>query len=411
MAQKKEYKKPDPVEQEKEAQRFNILAERKEDAIARIARFLNGDAAKSRMFDAMGGIHENRAKLIARGVIATLQKAEPDNKGIALWMCREHSILESIIDSIMHDIPIDGRGLAYLVRYNMEVKFSPGYKGYIHKVRKHNPTVDIQVKLVFKGDDFSFNSRNGTDTYEHIERTPFPSKNDMENNLIGCYAFISYDVMPGTGQWRAKIERLSVDDILMIRSKAKTRNVWDEFFSEQIKKAAVRRGLKIPFASIIEKLDEVDNEHFEMGDVTGAGSIPQDKKDAWEENLAAERAKHAGGKPTDEGDATPKGETIDGEAVKVEEEEAGADSAEGAASGFGWDGTLQIPYMPAVDMAKVFDTPKEAYAELVLAMGATESKAERHAVIEANMPLIGALLKEKNLSAVEELHKLADRGE
>lgn len=393
-----------------EAEKNFNLAVRKDDAINAIYAYLKSDAVFKGILRAIGKNKQSLLEQCISGVRSVLQKAEPDHKGIALWHSTPASIGNAIRDSIQHGIPIDGRGLAYLVRYNMEVRFTPGYKGYINRVCEHNPTADFQVGLVFDGDDFSFYREDGVAHYKHNPKTIFPTKKDMVEKLIGAYCYISYTV---DGKKLAHIEPMGRDDIDTIRKKAKTDNVWEEFTSEQIKKTVIRRACKVPFARVVQELDELDNDNYDM---SKGESKP--KSSAWDEALKKEKESME--------------KTVDGTATVVETKDIPSDDSAtgGEASGnetsneeekpeedgIGeWEGQLAIPFLPTEQMPVLaFNNPVEAAEELINVLLSTDSKKERSATIEANRELLGVLLKSGDKNAgrlIDECHKIEAEAE
>lgn len=390
------------------ANEFN-LAVRKEDAIRGIYEYLNKN--KNKLSATFGKKSQSIIDQCVSGVVAVLQKSEPDKKGIALYHCRPESFFTAIRDSVQHQIPIDGRGLGYLVRYGMEVRFTPGYKGYIHRVCEHNPSTEFQTGLVFERDELEVFKQDGVAHYKHKCETPFPSKKDMAENLSGAYCYISYQI---NGYNYSHIELIGKDDISIIRSKAKSDNVWDEFFSEQIKKAIIRRACKVPFAKVVNDLDELDNQNFDLN----KEDHPQ-KRSSWDDALQKER------------EAMEKKNTIEGEAVVTDTKDIPADTGTGGvnepdnlpseekgqagpAGMAEWDGKIAIPFLPQEEMPIMYNTPQEAVVQLVEAMQSTDSKRERSKMIDENAPLFGALLKTKDKSAIkyiEECHKLEAEAE
>jgi recombinational DNA repair protein RecT len=368
---------------------------KKEDAIAAIHKFLLADGTISRILKIVGKDRQGTVEACISGVVSILQKSDRDKKsGVALWDCTPRSIANAIRDSIQHGIPIDGRGLAYLVREKFEARFTPGYKGYINRVCEFNSTADFQVGMVFEGEEFSVSRENGVDSYHHNVNTPFPQGVDYKARLIGAYCYLSYTK---GGRYYAKLERISTEDINKIRSKARTDSVWNEWLSEQIIKTVVRRSTKIPFASVVASLDAIDNESYDLNQKPA----DQEKGKAWDDALKAERE-------------AKEGKTVDGEATVVETNDIPSDGGDMSVSstsneeekpgGMGeWSGQLAIPFMPAEEMQNLmtFDNAVEAGQELLNVLASTDSRKERTETIEANKELFGALLKSDKKEAIK----------
>lgn len=389
------------------------LALTKADAIKKIHEYLA--SRKTELISALGEQKKPLILACISGVMAVLQKSEKPRTGdgIALWQCFPSTIATAIRDSIQHGIPIDGRGLGYLTRAGLEAGFAPGYKGYINRVSEYNPSVDFQVGLVFRDEPFEVDSKDGVDSYSHKVLVPFPQKDDFDKRLVGAYCYLSYEK---SGRFYAKLQRLSEEDIIKIRSKAKTKAVWDEWFSEQILKSVVRRSCKIPFATVVNKLDEIDNESFDMEQPTPtpAGSTAGSKgaTASWKDALNKEEEKRKEEENTIDGEA--KVVSTSGFSSSFEEEKPEVNASEAVVDMVKPEKKtiqIQIPYLPEEAMPILtFTNVFEAAAELESAMLSTEDKSERLQLIEANSPLFTALLKEKDkksaMAMMDKLHGL-----
>jgi hypothetical protein len=53
-------------------------------------------------------------------------------------------------------------------------------------------------------------------------------------------------------------------DIDKIRSKAKTSDIWNAWYSEKAKVACLRRACKAHFSSVTNDMDEIDNQAYEL---------------------------------------------------------------------------------------------------------------------------------------------------
>lgn len=169
------------------------------------------------------------------------------------------SIREAFKDSLDAGIPVDGRQLAYVIKYGNTIQYSIGYKGFSAKIKEIYPTAIVKAELVFSGDVFTVEKVDGQARYTHKVANPFASIKDM----LGAYAYVKYTV---EGKEYSFIETIGREEINKIKGKAKTKYVWDEWYGEMAKKSAIRRLCKIltagnPKLAVLEK---IDNKNFDI---------------------------------------------------------------------------------------------------------------------------------------------------
>lgn len=169
------------------------------------------------------------------------------------------SIREAFKDSLDAGIPVDGRQLAYVIRYGNAIQYSIGYKGFSAKIKEIYPTAIVKAELVYAGDVFTVEKVDGQAKYTHKVANPFASIKSM----VGAYAYVKYTI---DGKEYSFIETMGKEEIDKIRGKAKTKYVWDDWYGEMAKKAAIRRLCKIltagnPKLAVLEK---IDNKNFDI---------------------------------------------------------------------------------------------------------------------------------------------------
>lgn len=169
------------------------------------------------------------------------------------------SVREAFRDSVDTGMPVDTRGLAYVIPYGAQIQYSISYKGLIARIQEINPTAQVKAEIVYRGDTFQVEKTDGQAKYTHKLANPFATLKDM----IGVYAYIEYTL---DGKRYSFIELMSKDEITKIKGVSKTAKVWDMWFSEMAKKAAIRRLCKSLFVGNPkwEKIEEVDNKSFDM---------------------------------------------------------------------------------------------------------------------------------------------------
>lgn len=198
--------------------------------------------------------------------------AEKDNKLLQkdLTLCTTESILQAIIDAANFRLPIDGRKLAYLVKYGDKASFQPGYKGFLYKIAEHYRDVDFTAEPVFEGDTLTLSDEGGFQTYKHIRANPFQTDQNKMQGLIAC---LSYN---GESGRHSKVATLAKSEIDQIRRAAKHDFIWNAWFFEKAKAAGLKRLCKIHFATVmgVQELVQYDNEqHFVIDNTPNGDKI------------------------------------------------------------------------------------------------------------------------------------------
>jgi recombination protein RecT len=175
-----------------------------------------------------------------------------------LTTCDVQSIVMAVKTACDLGLEIDSRQHCHLVKYGNSVNLQIGYRGYIHKIKEYYPDVNFVVGLVRAGDVFSINKTDENDSFTHKEANPFDS---TLNNIIGGYCYITYTL---GNRKISKITTMSKEEITKIKNVAKSKNIWETWFEEKAKVAIIRRACKIIFAGLTQKLDEFNNDEFDL---------------------------------------------------------------------------------------------------------------------------------------------------
>ena len=180
----------------------------------------------------------------------------------------------------------DVRGLVYLVPYynkkmgTYDLQVIIGYKGFIDLARRSGQLSTIYAQIVYENDKFKL--QYGTSP--KIEHEPSPP--DKRGEIKGVYAV---SVMKdGSYQF----DFMWKDEIEAIRKKAKTDNIWEEYWNEMAKKTVIRRLAKLlPLSPEFQKAVTID-EYAEVEDITGKDlymdALPMDVVEELEEKEHAE---------------------------------------------------------------------------------------------------------------------------
>lgn len=128
------------------------------------------------------------------------------------------------------------------------------YVAYKNKMLLVYPESQIDIELVYKGDDFSFRKDNSKIEYHHIFKNPFEHKDD---DIIGGYCVIKNK----RGEF---ITTLSKAEILKARAVAKTQKIWLAWFAEMCKKTVIKKAIKFHFDDIYAVMEEEDNKNYDL---------------------------------------------------------------------------------------------------------------------------------------------------
>lgn len=370
------------------------------------------------------------------------------------YQCSLSSLTSCFLESMNMQLPFDSRKLVSMVIYDWEAELDISYKGFVNALNKHYDNAYVDAKLVFKDDTFECEESGRVATFKHIAKDPFRTIDKDFKDIAGGYCFFSYTDNEGAV---SRIVRMSRDDILKIKSKAKTQNVWNEFPSEMGVKAVLRRGSKIPFAAIDLDVDieEVANRHFELEKPPARARLENLMK-AQEEVVNEEKAPTQAATDTAAQDDKPDVEespsteapagnekgspdqtAVSGQDDKLPEQPPGAgrylDSA-AAPTQEETDAANTLPPNPKVEhpnakvapwdrktiftgqdklIEKDWEEPAALHAAeyLMKIMKNRKHKSSRQMILAGNSSIINALLEQGMMNIFDDLHKIATEGE
>jgi phage RecT family recombinase len=182
-------------------------------------------------------------------------KSDPDKD---LSKCTPSSIFTAVKQAVDLGLEVDARQHCHLVKHGNSAMLRIGYRGYIHKIKEHYPDANFVVGLVRSGDTFSINKTDENDSFTHKEANPFDSS---LNNIIGGYCYITYTL---GGRKISRITTMSKSEIDKIKDVAKMKAIWNTWFEEKARVAIIRRACKLIFAGLTQKLDEFNNDEFDL---------------------------------------------------------------------------------------------------------------------------------------------------
>lgn len=177
-----------------------------------------------------------------------------------LTACNPSSIVAAIKKACDLKLTIDGRQHCHLVRYGKDVNLQIGYRGFVYAIKRAYPDANIDVQLVYKGDEFKLIKEGDTTTYSLVRSNPFATEQD----IVGGFCYISYTVGDRLVSF---CETMSLAEINKIKGCAKQDFIWKKWFEEKAKVAIIKRACKIHFSGIndeIQKISEFDNQEYDL---------------------------------------------------------------------------------------------------------------------------------------------------
>lgn len=154
-----------------------------------------------------------------------------------LLECTQASVAESVMVASQLGLDCGGvLGSAYLVPYGNKCQLIVGYRGMIDLARRSGQIESINVRAVFKDDEFNI-EYGIDDVLTHRPSTTVPP---AAGNLIGCYCVAKF---VGGGRHVEYMSRVEIGAIRG-RSKASGSGPWVTDYVEMAKKTVVRRAFK-----------------------------------------------------------------------------------------------------------------------------------------------------------------------
>lgn len=156
-------------------------------------------------------------------------------KNKALLNTDPTSFLGSVMQSAQLGLePGSALGQAYLVPYGNQCQLIIGYKGMIDLARRSGQVLSLNAYAVREGDDFSFQLGLKPD----IHHVPSLEADRIKKPITYVYAVAT---LKGGGY---QFEVMSRAEVEAVKAKAKSKNIWTNYFEEMAKKTVIRRLFK-----------------------------------------------------------------------------------------------------------------------------------------------------------------------
>lgn len=194
---------------------------------------------------------------------------DKDGKLTNWWFPKisEDEFVNTFVSVEKEGVHLDGDTVT--LGYRKKLLISYNYQAYKNRVISHYPESTFDTGLVYDNDDFSFYKESGKVVYNHKIGNPFA----LDKKVIGAYCIIKNK----RGEF---LETINMKDIGQMKNAATTKNIWDLWESEMIKKSVIKRACKTHFKDITESIDKVDNENYDLENVTVDSLLQKEVEEA-----------------------------------------------------------------------------------------------------------------------------------
>lgn len=156
-------------------------------------------------------------------------------KNKALLNTEPTSFLGSVMQAAQLGLePGSALGQAYLVPYGNQCQLIIGYKGMIDLARRSGQVLSLNAYAVREGDDFNFQLGLKPD----IHHVPSLEADRIKKPITYVYAVAT---LKGGGY---QFEVMSRAEVEAVKTKAKSKNIWNSYFEQMALKTVIRRLFK-----------------------------------------------------------------------------------------------------------------------------------------------------------------------
>ena len=208
-------------------------------------------------------------------------------KNKALLNTEPTSFLGSVMQAAQLGLePGSALGQAYLVPYGNQCQLIIGYKGMIDLARRSGQVLSLNAYAVREGDDFSFQLGLKPD----IHHVPSLEADRIKKPITFVYAVAN---LKGGGY---QFEVMSRAEVEAVKTKAKSKNIWNSYFEQMALKTVIRRLFKyLPVSIEALQVANVDakreaGEKIDPNDVIDINAVSvEDFKDIEEGEVTQEQ--------------------------------------------------------------------------------------------------------------------------
>lgn len=201
----------------------------------------------------------------------------------ALRLCADYGIVPNGIEGTLQVKRTKVKDRQGNERYIDAVKFMPMVRGIINRVQRSGQIDTLWAEVVYEGEklviDQTQGDRRPIHDFDPLSRGP--DGQARQEHILGAYAVARY------GNGTIDCEAISTPEIMKIRAVATTKNVWDSWFAEKSKVAAIRRlSKRLPLSAEDQELIRLTDD-ADLAQAVALG-LPKSKF-----QLRAERARAA----------------------------------------------------------------------------------------------------------------------
>ncbi|EGO9014913.1 RecT protein [Enterococcus faecalis] len=162
-----------------------------------------------------------------------IQKVQDRNKRPALEVVTKESVANTLLDMVVQGLS-PAKTQCYFVVYGKELQMQRSYFGTQAVLKRLSNVKDIWAEVVHKGDVFRIGSEKGRTVVKEFE----PDFANQDNEIIGAFAVIEKN--DGERVYTVMTKK----EIDKSWSKAKTKNVQNDFPGEMAKRTVINRAAK-----------------------------------------------------------------------------------------------------------------------------------------------------------------------
>jgi len=230
------------------------------------------DKAKARM---------KSAAIVAVTKDPELLQADRQSFMGAIRMCAQHGVTPDGNEATLQVYNTKVKGPNGQDIWVKKVTYLPMIRGIVNRVMRSGKIRLFRAEVVYEGETFTIDQTNGFARPIHDFD---PMRRGEDKDIIGAYSVAIYD------DATIDCEAMPRKEIEKVRASAKTKNVWDGWFSEKAKVAVMKRHSKrLPLSA--EDMDFILNRDETDFDQSPRDVTPEEKPKG--PNLAQRLAAHA----------------------------------------------------------------------------------------------------------------------
>ncbi|EOI57297.1 recombinase RecT [Enterococcus gilvus] len=155
------------------------------------------------------------------------------SSGNLLEKCTKESIANSLLDMVVQGLN-PSKTQCYFIPYGQTLKLTRSYFGTQTVLKKLKEVKDIWANVIYQGDEFDIEIIDGRETLKN-HKTTFSNR---DNEIIGAYCIIE------KADGERVLTTMTKKEIDKSWSKAKTKNVQNDFPQEMAKRTVINRAAK-----------------------------------------------------------------------------------------------------------------------------------------------------------------------